>query len=284
MRSVSVLRPEVIAPARQQTRWILLRGLAREAGHWGAFPDRLRAAFPGEAVLTPDLPGCGARCRERAPARVDALVEAVRAEREEHRAGPIWLLGLSLGGMVALEWARRFPDEVAGVAVMNSSAGGVSPWWRRMRPPAVVALARAAASRDLTRREARIYRLTSGLPDREAEVVAAWVALATARPVAAVNAGRLLWAGARYRALPGQLPRPALVLVGAGDRLVHPSSSGRLAEALGATLAVHPTAGHELPLDDPAWIVAQLQAWRGRAGGERGETNFSPNRHLVTER
>jgi hypothetical protein len=66
--------------------------------------------------------------------------------------------------------------------------------------------------------------------------------------------------------------------VGAGDRLAHPTCSGRLAEALAAPLVVHPTAGHELPLDDPDWLLAQLHDFR--AQGDDGQS--SPDRHTVT--
>ena len=40
----------------QAAPWILLRGLTREAGHWGAFEPLLRQAVAPHAVLTPDLP------------------------------------------------------------------------------------------------------------------------------------------------------------------------------------------------------------------------------------
>jgi pimeloyl-ACP methyl ester carboxylesterase len=266
-------------------RWILLRGLGREAGHWDGFPQALRAAFPGATVLTPDLPGCGSRHREVAPASVPALAEAVRQSVDAATITPgdrvaapkTWLLGLSLGAMVALEWARLHPYEIAGVVLVNGSSGRLSPFWRRMRPAALLGLARALLAPSLARREERIFAITSTRPDRADVAVAAWVALAEAHPVRAANLGRLLLAAATYRPLPGPLAGPAsLVVVGAGDRLAHPTCSGRLADALAAPLAVHPTAGHELPLDDPEWLVAQLVSWRAR----REES--SPDRHTVT--
>ena len=245
------------------SRWLLLRGLAREAGHWGAFPDRLRAGFPDDDVLTPDLPGCGQRHHDVVPARLGGIVDAVRARVGDQAApGPTWLLGLSLGGMVALDWATRYPAEVAGVVVINSSAGGLSPFWRRLRMPAWPTLLGAVANRDLQRRERAIFHLTSNRPDREARVVAAWVALAEARPVSLRSARRLLVGAARYRPRLAPLPQPTLVVVGAGDRLVHPTCSGLLAASLKAELAVHPTAGHELTLDEPEWLLGQLGAWR----------------------
>ena len=260
-------------------RWILLRGLGREAGHWAGFPQLLRAAFPGAVVLTPDLPGCGTRNDEAAPARVPALTQAVRAAVNSEgasrgtAAATTWLLGLSLGAMVALEWARRHPDEIAGVVLVNGSSGSLSPFWRRLRPAALLGLTRAALAPTLAGREARIFGLTSTRPERATLAIPAWVALAEAHPVRPANFARLLVAAATYRSsqadLTAEAPArpPVLVAVGAGDRLAHPTCSGRLAEALGAPLAVHPTAGHELPLDDPDWLVAELRSWRSGLGG-----------------
>ena len=52
--------------------WILLRGLTRERAHWGDFPERLRAAFPGQQFHLVDLPGTGIHYREASPATVRA--------------------------------------------------------------------------------------------------------------------------------------------------------------------------------------------------------------------
>jgi hypothetical protein len=48
------------------------------------------------------------------------------------------------------------------------------------------------------------------------------------------------------------------VLAGAGDRLVDPTCSRRLAAAWACPLAVHPWAGHDLPLDDAQWVLDQV--------------------------
>jgi hypothetical protein len=34
-----------------------------------------------------------------------------------------------------------------------------------------------------------------------------------------------------------------------------------LAGAWGAALRVHPTAGHDLPLDDGGWVAEQISTW-----------------------
>jgi hypothetical protein len=42
---------------------------------------------------------------------------------------------------------------------------------------------------------------------------------------------------------------------------VNPSYSVKIAAAYRAQLAVHPSAGHDLTLDDPSWCAAQITTW-----------------------
>jgi pimeloyl-ACP methyl ester carboxylesterase len=240
----------------------LLRGLARSQAHWGPFLDHLRAAFPGDRLDTPDLPGCGA-CRDGiAPLDVGRTVEAVRAGIA--RTGPLWLVGLSMGGMVAYEWARRWPDQVGGLVLINTSAGGLSAPWRRLRWTALPQLIAAAATGDVIARERRIYGFNSRETARREAIVETWAALAREQPVRRANAVRQLLAAARYRVAPLPAPTPTLVLASTHDGMVDPACSRAIAAHVpGATLMEHPRAGHDLPLDDPDWVVGQIRAWVG---------------------
>jgi pimeloyl-ACP methyl ester carboxylesterase len=100
-------------------------------------------------------------------------------------------------------------------------------------------------------------------------VVDAWVALRERHPVSTANALRQLLAAARYRA-PVRAPGvPLLVVVGAGDGLVDPACSHRFALAWQLPIRTHPSAGHDLALDDPAWLVEEVTAWREAAARSR---------------
>jgi pimeloyl-ACP methyl ester carboxylesterase len=245
------------------TRWVLLRGLTREARHWDALPQRLALELDGASVLTPDLPGNGSRHDERSPGTVAGHVAACRAAL--HAAGhapPYVLLGLSLGGMVAMAWAAHHPDEVCGLVLVNSSARGTGPWHRRLRLRAWPGLARAVLARKPVVRERAVLALTARHPAAPREtLVADWARWHAERPVSSANALRQLVASARFR-LPHPAPAvPALVMTSGGDGLVDPGCSRALADAWNAPLARHPTAGHDLPLDDPAWVAGTIGAW-----------------------
>jgi pimeloyl-ACP methyl ester carboxylesterase len=243
--------------------WVLLRGLVRERRHWGVFPAQLQAALPGSVIVAPDLPGNGARCRERSPATVAGMVEACRAAvQAEGMGGPVQVLALSLGAMVAAEWRARYPQEVACAVLINTSMRPFSAFYERLRWHNYGAIVRELLSGNAISREALILRLTSERHGENQQLLRQWQAWQRACPVTRANTLRQLLAAARYRAPAGGLGDcPVLVLNGARDRLVDARCSQRLAQAWGAAFRQHPAAGHDLPLDDGAWVAQQVAQW-----------------------
>lgn len=247
--------------------WVLLRGLTRESRHWGGFPDQLRAAMPGADVAAIDLPGNGRLHGERSPDTVEAMADAARAElRRQGLAPPYRLLAMSLGAMVAVAWAARHPQELAGAALINTSLRPFSPPWQRLRPRAWGPLLRLAAlDPEPAAWEATILELTSRGVAEPAALLADWGAWRRECPVSRGNALRQLIAAARFQA-PSERPAPPLLLLASQrDGLVDPRCSRRLAAAWGLPLALHTSAGHDLPLDDGAWVASQLARWVAEA-------------------
>lgn len=246
--------------------WILLRGLTREATHWGTFPDALRQAVPAARWVMLDLPGNGQFHRDRSPLTVQAMAQACRDEMARQGVAPPYhLLAMSLGAMVATEWSRVAPAEVAGCVLINTSMRPFSPFFHRLKPRNYLALLKLALLRTSAHAiERTVWRLTSNRPDMPADVVATWTATRAERPVAPLNALRQLVAGARYRA-PADAPvRNLLLLSSVQDGLVDVRCSRALAHVWQRPLALHPWAGHDLPLDDPAWVVRQVRDWRAQ--------------------
>lgn len=255
------------------TTWVLLRGLAREARHWGEFGTQLQARLPaGDTVTAIDLPGNGVRWLETSPSCVDDLVTAARrAVAEQSHAPPYVLVALSLGGMVALAWAAAHPREVRGAVLINSSAGGLSPFWRRLRPRSYArVLDLLRPGRRAIDRERAVLALTSNLPVPEA-LARVWATHAQTCPVTHANFGRQLAAAIGFR--PPRTPPavPVLLLASRADRMVSHHCSRDMARAWGLPLAEHASAGHDLPLDDPEWVIEQVLAWHEgqRAGAPR---------------
>jgi pimeloyl-ACP methyl ester carboxylesterase len=223
------------------TTWVLLRGLTREARHWGEFPDRLREQLPGARIVLLDLPGNGELSHWASPWRVEAMAEHCRAELARRgEAPPFHVLAMSLGAMVAVAWAQQHPRELAGCVLINTSLRPFSPFYQRLRPrnyPTLLRLALGGMTRH--EREKAVLRLTSTQCASPEAVLERWVSIATERPVSASNAVRQLWAATRFIAPPLAPEVPVLLLAGARDALVAARCSVELARRWQTDIAIH---------------------------------------------
>ncbi|MCX9156311.1 alpha/beta hydrolase [Niveibacterium sp. 24ML] len=243
--------------------WVLLRGLTREQGHWGSFPERLRAAQAGHPVYCIDLPGNGMLNQRESPTRVDAMADAARAELARQGVAPPYrVIAMSLGAMLTVSWAQRYPQEVARAVLINTSLRPFSPFWQRLQPHNYMPLLRLALlGGSAAAWERTIFEATTRCVADNAACIEAWVALREARPVSRRNALRQLLAAARYTAPVARPATPLLVLSSARDALVSPRCSRTLAQRWQCAHAEHPHAGHDLPLDDGDWVIAQITRW-----------------------
>lgn len=255
--------------------WILLRGLTRERAHWGTFAPAFERALPGAQVVALDLPGNGLLHRERSPATVRGMVECCRAQLSaQGLRPPFGMLAMSLGAMVATEWSRVAPGELARCVLVNTSLRPFSPFYQRLSPASYLAVLRCALPWSTPQAiERTVLRMTSNLPQAHLAVVDDWVAVRRHRPVGPGNAVRQLLAAARYTAPasapPGGTPVSSrvLLLASQNDRLVSSRCSQAIAQAWHAPLRMHPFAGHDLPLDDPQWVIGQVLDWLNTTAG-----------------
>ncbi|MDF3837819.1 alpha/beta hydrolase, partial [Cupriavidus basilensis] len=176
--------------------WILLRGLTRETRHWGALPGMLETTAGIGPVVMLDLPGNGVETAAQAPANVAAMVDFVR-ERARGRglASPYRLLAMSLGAMVAAEWAHRYPREIGALMLINTSMRPFCGVTQRLPPrnwPALLGMALRWHDADFCERT--VHRLTCSTSAALAADVAAWSSIRASAPVSRTNALRQLWA------------------------------------------------------------------------------------------
>lgn len=244
------------------TTWILLRGLMRDSRHWAGFVEEFQQAVPHSRVVALDLPGNGALNLQPSPWSVPAMVAHCRAQLLARGIQPPYaLLAMSLGAMVAVAWSAAYPHEVSRQVLINTSLRPFSPFYQRLRPAnygQLVRLALLSASDDTWERT--ILKLTSNLaaatPDA---ILPQWLAWRQTNPVSRANALRQLVAAARYQAALMPPLTPTLLLASEQDRLVSVACSQTLARHWHCALRLHPSAGHDLPLDDAAWVAAQVR-------------------------
>lgn len=239
-------------------RWMLLRGLARGNGHWGHFPKMLQAADPNIEIEFNEIPGNGTRFRETTPFDSPEVINIIRTQSKFRQAGrPFNLCGISLGGMVALDWAQRFPEDLVSVAVINTSLAQYSPFYRRMNLRNLFRILLSQLASSPLQREEAILRIVSNSREQRHKFVHEFAKFSSENPVSMLNVLRQMILANKI-VLGGSLKVPVKVIVSDFDRLVHPSCSTAMASQLGVKLFRHLGSGHDLPLDDPKWLCEIL--------------------------
>ena len=244
--------------------WILLRGLARESEHWGgAFVPLLQSTFPEAKITTLDLPGTGYFYQDTSPNTIKEITSQLRQHAFDNGfiQQPITILALSLGAMVAWEWMRRYPEDISGGILINTSFADLSPFYHRLRWQNYKELLWLIMAPTIRTREARILKLVSNSSDGNNKIGQAWEKIQNARPISFKNCWRQIKAAATYR--PGNIKpiQSVFLLNSLGDRLVAPICSEAISNKWGFEIQLHPWAGHDLPLDDSDWVVSQLKIW-----------------------
>lgn len=222
---------------------VLLHGWAL---HAGLFTPLMPALARSHRVLAADLPGHG---HSAAPATwtLDAVVDALA--RTFDAEGELDVLGWSLGGLVALAWARAQPGRVRRLVLVGTSPRFVAGdgWPHAMAP---VTLQRFADELRVAYRPTLQRFLTlqvQGSDDGKATLAALRHALharGTPDPSVLSDALEVLGGADLRDAIPG-IGQRTLVVAGDRDTLAPLGASRWLAAALPrATLVEIPGAAH----------------------------------------
>lgn len=250
-------------PDRIGQNWLLLRGLSREAAHWGEFLAILQAGFPQARIHTLDLPGTGTRYRETSPTSMTDIMQSVRQQALNQGLlnQPLTIIGLSLGGMVAWEWMLKQPQEICAAALINTSLASLSPFYQRLRWQSYPNFFKLLVQPNPYRKELAIIRCVANRRDVDQKTALEWAKIQGERPVRFDNTVRQIIAAARYRPDDKRPQLPLLLLSGRGDRLVAPACSDAIQAKWQLQMQSHPWAGHDLTLDDADWTLQHLKDW-----------------------
>ncbi len=210
---------------------VLLHGWAMHAGVWGSLPARLA---PRRRVHAVDLPGHG-HSAAVAPFTLDAVAAALDATFEAERQ-PLDVLGWSLGGMIALRWARERPARIGRLVLLCATPRFVAAAdWPQGIPEET--LVRFADELRVAWKETvqRFLALQVKGGERGRAVLAALrqhVFARTAPSPDVLAEGLALLRTADLRAEMAAIRQPALVIAGTHDALVPPAAGRWLAATL----------------------------------------------------
>lgn len=237
---------------------VLLHAFPLDARMWA--PQRI--AFDAtHRVVTPDFAGFG-RARSMSPrSSIDEHADDVAALLDELGIPTATVLGLSMGGYVALAFARRHPGRLDGLILADTRTTGDS------------ADAKAGRDRAIAQVEAEgVSALVDGLMPKLLSDHARDHVRNRVRQIASTQAPEGVIGALRAMRDRGDetdtlrtIAVPTLVLVGADDVLTPPADSKAMSESTSrATLVVLPDTGHLSNLEsENAFDVAVLE-WLGR--------------------
>lgn len=107
---------------------LLIHGLTGHGQRWETLATQ---HLPEYAILAPDLIGHG-RSTWAAPWTIDANVAALAGLLDADAQGPVWVVGHSFGGALALNLASARPELVAGLVLLDPAVGLDGDWMREI--------------------------------------------------------------------------------------------------------------------------------------------------------
>jgi pimeloyl-ACP methyl ester carboxylesterase len=240
-------------------KWIGIRGLVRGNGHWGDFPEVLKSMDSSIDFEMVEIPGNGTRNKEITPLSAVEVIHAIKkVSRIANEHKPFNLVGISLGGMIGLKWAELYPEDINQLVVINTSLSQFSPIYKRLRGQQYLNLFRAIKEKSVRKREAIMLEIASNNRERREKLLNQLAEFSKRNPVQLKNFVRQLLLANLVVIKEKKLKPHIKILCAEHDNMVHFSCSQIIADKFSLPICIHPTAGHDLPLDDPEWVARQM--------------------------
>ncbi|HEX3655506.1 MAG TPA: alpha/beta fold hydrolase [Pirellulales bacterium] len=231
---------------------VLLHGFPLDHTMWEA---QLEFFSTGWRVIAPDLRGFGSSVVTPGQVTMEQMADDCRGLLDALEiAGPVTLCGLSMGGYVAWQFARKYPDRLSRLVQCDTRAIADSPEAAANRQKLAEHVLSAGTEALAVAMLPKLFAPTTAQQRPEVvKAVRAMIAMAPPAGAAAAQSGMAVrpdvtaeLAGIRV---------PTLLVVGAHDAISPPDEMRAIAQAIaGARLQVIEEAGHMAPMEQPAEV------------------------------
>jgi len=224
---------------------LLIMGYGSNCGHWFAIRDRLASEH---RVIIFDNRGTGRSDKPDIPYTAEMMTGDVIGLLDSIGIGATNVFGVSMGGMIAQEFALSYPERLKSLILGCTSCGG--PKAIKSTPEATAFLfdpERAKLSNEEKAYSTIPWLWNKDFIDKNPEAIKRYVATTTEHPTpphAYICQGNFIMTFNSYDRLP-EIKAPTLVICGTKDRLIPPENSQILASGIPNTeLIILENAGH----------------------------------------
>jgi pimeloyl-ACP methyl ester carboxylesterase len=235
---------------------VLLHAFPLSSAMWAPLVPELAGVA---RVVLVDLPGLGASPLPGAgEPSLEVSAESVVGVLDRLGLQRAVLAGVSMGGYVAMALARRNPERVAGLALIDTKAEADAAEARANRLRMADAVLGETGTRVLAPMlDTLLGPTTHARQQPVVDAVRSW--FADASPAGVAWSQRAMAVRPDSMPVLAELAVPAVVVVGEEDALTPPAAAEAMTAALAdAVLTVVPGAGHLSPLEAPRWVARAL--------------------------
>ncbi len=233
---------------------LLIMGLALSSRAWDTLPERLAKNF---RVITFDNRGTGRSSRGGWAFRMRDLADDAAAVLDAAGVSGTNLFGISMGGMIAQEFALRHPERVLRLALGATFAG-----WLRSHKPGLCTqldLLLMNLGRNSEKRVSRVL-VSPGWQAKNPHSAVDWIRRAEATTLRFALAQMAAIGRHTTARRLSRIAAPTLVITGDADKLVPARNSQELARLIpNARLVLLRGAGHAFPLEREDETVRALE-------------------------
>lgn len=241
---------------------VFLHGLLASSAVWAS---QIRALSGTHRTLALDWPGHGASGPAAGPTTLDDLMDTVVALLDGLDVARADLVGLSVGGIVALGAAARFPARVNSLVLVSTPHAPETAAQRARHLETLDTAARIGKEPVLKGIALRMFGVASRRT--RADLVAKWLESASHLDLASLRRLSEAALGRPEAPVLGATAPRSLIVHGGDDALLPRSEAANLSTALGgAPVVTIPESGHLVPLENPERFEKELSAF---LAGER---------------
>ncbi len=241
---------------------LLLRGINSDSRYWLDFPNEFDEDIK---ILIVDLPGTGKNLESKTPLSISEHVKFLRNQiNPDHLSRGMHIIGLSLGGMIAIQWLSMFPNEIKSVTAMSSTGGKFFSSITRINPINWFKLTFSMTVDKIFRTNffpKNLVSVVTNIPkdsSRNNWILTKFTSLGNESRVPMFSTLRQIIAASRWSPDFSNSPKlgnRVLLLKAQHDRFIPPKAVNRLHNMIPNSVLHEISSGHQISLSHPVEVI-----------------------------